>query len=480
MTVADLFARLSLKVDRGSFTAADRLIGGVKKALVGLATIQTARFFAGMVQETVDLASRFVDLSAQIGVGVEALQQLSYAAEQSGATGEELATGLKTLSRTMFDARTGAKDQAEIFRALGVSIKGAGGGMRSADDVLADLADSFASMKDGPTKTALAMKLFGRSGATMIPLLNQGRRGLSALRQEFVALGGQIDGQTAAALEELGDKQAKLRVAWQGMKNQLAITLLPMLQSAADRVIEWVKANKDLIRQKLQEWVARAVEVAKQLWSAFQQLVQVARDLWPTVQAIVGVIQSMIEAVGGGANAVKILLGVWLAFKTAGIALSIAGVVTQLFQMATAAKAAAVAAGGLKGIGSMLGKAGLVGAAGAAGYAVGSFLDDKLGISDKLLGVGDFRDPVHERDKARRRRLKQLGQLGGTIAPEAAEVPTYREGAAGARGASIGPTTVNVTVPPHLATKEAGNFIGRAIREYHERMLRDAAAGVGE
>ena len=45
--------------------------------------------------------------------------------------------------------------------------------------VMMQVADAFKKMPDGAEKAGLAMKLFGKSGADLIPLLNEGADGLT-------------------------------------------------------------------------------------------------------------------------------------------------------------------------------------------------------------------------------------------------------------------------------------------------------------
>ena len=60
------------------------------------------------------------------------------------------------------------------------------------------------TLPDGAEKTALAIELFGKSGADLIPFLNQGREGVGALTAELQDLGVQIggDGQRVAAMPD--------------------------------------------------------------------------------------------------------------------------------------------------------------------------------------------------------------------------------------------------------------------------------------
>src|SRR5207237_10783621 len=56
------------------------------------------------------------------------------------------------------------------FQQLGVSIYESNGQLRGESDVMMQVADAFKKMPDGAEKAGLAMKLFGKSGADLIPL----------------------------------------------------------------------------------------------------------------------------------------------------------------------------------------------------------------------------------------------------------------------------------------------------------------------
>lgn len=88
-----------------------------------------------------------------------------------GVAGVGLGEGHGELATAMV-AAGGSKEQIEVFSRLGVSVTDAAGQLRPTEDVLLDLADAFAAMPDGAEKSALAVKLFGKSGVELI--LNQG------------------------------------------------------------------------------------------------------------------------------------------------------------------------------------------------------------------------------------------------------------------------------------------------------------------
>ena len=304
MQVADLFARLSLKVDKNSFTAADRLLGAAKAAVTGLIAIKTVTWFTGVVQSTLDLAGKVHGLAQQTGIAIEPLQQLGFAADQSGSSMDELAGAAKKFALLINAANKGGEEQLKVLKSLGPGVMGALKAGRPFEDVLGEIADRFKSMPDGTAKTALAMKVFGKSGAALIPLLNEGKDGIAALREEFVALGAQMDSETIAQMEALGDQQDKLKVAWQGIKNQIAIALLPAMQSAATRALEWAKANRELIASKVREYALRLVEVLQRL-AAFMPMV------WAGVKKIASALSWFIEH----PELVKTLIKMVIAFK---------------------------------------------------------------------------------------------------------------------------------------------------------------------
>jgi ribosomal protein L12E/L44/L45/RPP1/RPP2 len=150
-----------------------------------------------------DTADNLSKLSQKTGISVESLSLLKPIAEQSGVSLEGLAKGMQKLATAMVEAAGGSKEQVETFSRLGVSVKDAAGQLRPTEDVLLDLADAFAAMPDGAEKSALAVKLFGKSGVELIPVPQPGTRRHRELKQKFKELGLEISGDTARGRREI-------------------------------------------------------------------------------------------------------------------------------------------------------------------------------------------------------------------------------------------------------------------------------------
>lgn len=213
----------------------------INRVLASLGAALSAGALAAFVKSAVNAADELNKLSQRTGIAVETLSLLKPAAQLSGVALQEFTNGLERLSVSMLNAARGSKEQADAFAALGVSVTDASGQLRSTEEVLLDIADAFAAMPDGSAKAALAIKIFGRSGAELIPFLNQGRAGIRALTDEMQALGAQIGGDTAAQAEAFNDALLKLRVAVNSIGPRIIEAFLPVMTALANSLVESAK-----------------------------------------------------------------------------------------------------------------------------------------------------------------------------------------------------------------------------------------------
>lgn len=219
-------ARLKTDMDRATSVVSkatrdiDRAIAGVKNSFAALGVGSSAAAFGSWIKGAIDAADEIGKLAQRTGISTEALSGLKYAADLSGVTLEELSGGIRKLNKAIAD-----NDPA--LQRMGVTAT-------NAEDALAQLADRFAAMEDGPQKAAMAVDIFGKSGDKMIPLLNQGSAGIAKLTEEASRLGLVISKDTARAAEEFNDNLTRLKASADGAAVQIGNSLLPML----NRIIE--------------------------------------------------------------------------------------------------------------------------------------------------------------------------------------------------------------------------------------------------
>ena len=201
----------------------------VKGLLAGLGVSLSVAGFATMIKSAIDAADHLNKLSQKIGISVEALSTLRFAAQLSDVSLETLQKGIKGLSQNIAEANTGVGDGAQVFDALRISVKNADGSMKSTEAVLLQVADVFANLEDGAVKTALAVKLFGKSGMDMIPFLNQGAAGINQLTAEAERLGLKLTTETARSAEAFNDNLTALKASSSALGITLARDFLPEL-----------------------------------------------------------------------------------------------------------------------------------------------------------------------------------------------------------------------------------------------------------
>ena len=147
----------------------------------------------------------------------------------TGSDLEGLAGTIPKFSKAIADAADEGSEAAKIFKALGIEVRDQTGALRSYQDVLPEVADRFKDLDNVTTETALAMQLFGKSGADLLEFLNRGSQGLDNMGDELARLGGVIDSETAAAAAGFKDELDKLQIATEGLGLLMAGQLAPAL-----------------------------------------------------------------------------------------------------------------------------------------------------------------------------------------------------------------------------------------------------------
>ncbi len=188
----------------------------------------------GFTKAVIDSADEVARVSQIVGLSAESYSALQYAAQQAGVESATLQTSLTKLSKTMVEASDGTGDAADAFKALGISVKESDGSLKASDTLLEDVAAAFAQYADGATKVAAAQAIFGKSGAELIPLLNEGRSGIEALKEEAAKLGLVISSEAAASADQFNDTLDRLKGAVAGAAQQSVSTLLPALTRIAE------------------------------------------------------------------------------------------------------------------------------------------------------------------------------------------------------------------------------------------------------
>lgn len=258
----------------------DRAFSGIRNSIAGLGVGLSAGGFAAFVKTGIDAADSLGKLSQQLGVSTESLSALNFAASLSGASAEELSQAMTKLAKAATDTAAGTGEALGAFKALGVSVKDAAGNLRGTEDLLLELADRFAKIEDGTGKTAIAMRLFGESGARLIPFLNNGRAGLQGLREEAEQLGIVIGGETARKAEAFNDNMQRLAAQSERFRVAMVENLIGPLARVAERMADAARSGGGFLGVLQAPFKLNDIELAeKQLGDLTDRLLTSERRL---------------------------------------------------------------------------------------------------------------------------------------------------------------------------------------------------------
>lgn len=284
-------------------------------AIAGVAITAAATAAAMGVKGTINAFDDLEKTSQRIGVSVEALSALRYAAKLSDVSAETLDKSMGKLAKTVIEAAQGSQTAVFAFRALGINFRDTNGNIKPLSDLLPDLAEKFASMEDGTKKTALAMQIFGRAGASMIPLLNGGRAGLVAATAEAKAFGIVVSGNATKAAEAFNDNLTRLATMSQGAFSQFTANIIPVLARFSELLVESARNSG---------FVYTAANLAT---TAFNAMARVAIVVYDNFDAII-----KIGAVFIGAQIGAAAISFGLAFIKLAAAIRVTGIALAAFE----------------------------------------------------------------------------------------------------------------------------------------------------
>lgn len=181
-------------------------------------------------------------LADQLGASFGFIQVLENAALREGVGVESLGASFTKFLRTLDDARQGGKNAAEAFRDLGVSAED----VRSSnpEQLFTQAAQSISKIDDPARRAAVAVALFGKSGADLLPVFRQ----IGAAAADIERIGGAITDQQRSDLDAFGDAMDRLGVASTGLRRQVFANFAGIGKAVADNTAETIGSLNQFLK----------------------------------------------------------------------------------------------------------------------------------------------------------------------------------------------------------------------------------------
>ncbi len=282
-----------------------------------------------------------VQLSRETGETISSIQELGYAASQNGSSLDSVMSSIKELTKRSGEfARTGGGPAAEAMLQLGLNVRDSNGDVKKSSDLMMELRGSLKNF-DSAQQADILDKL--GIDPSMIQLLNQSASSIDSLREKARSL-GTITKEQGDAAASLNDSYTTLRFGLQGLQNQIAVGMAPVIQGATNDFIDFLSANKDLIKNGIKSLgiaiveisafmnrmlpVAAAAAAAFVVWKvatlglagAFSLLFSPVTLITAAIVGVALVIDDLIVAFRGGSSVIKDFILDWTGFDiTAGL-----------------------------------------------------------------------------------------------------------------------------------------------------------------
>jgi hypothetical protein len=255
--VKDLFAKLVV-------------IGGiVAAAVLGLKSL-------------VDEFANLGNTAKRVGVTVDFLAAMRFAATKTGASVEQLDTGMEAFVQNLGQARAGTGRMAKFLGLVSPALLTQLKATESNEEAFKLLADAMAKVQDPAKRLALAQKTVG--DAALAPLLARGSQGLLELQGTYVALAGSQE-EAAASAGDAEESLKDLGAATDGIKGALVQGLAPALKQIVEDIKQWLVGHREDVKQ----W---AEDFGKKLPDAVRTIASV---IGSTVSTVAGIV----DAIGG-------------------------------------------------------------------------------------------------------------------------------------------------------------------------------------
>lgn len=190
------------------------------------------------------------DLSQQLGISAEAIQEWQYVALQSGVDSDVFVKALVKVRAAMLDMETGKTNAAaEAIGKLGLKMEN----FSNQEEMFSAVLQKLGEMEDQTLQAAYANEIFGDKIATqMLPYLQAGTEDLQKFKDEFAAMPS-LSAEQAAALAELDDTYNRLSQTLQLSTAQLGLAFAPV----TERIVELIEEKFVPAIESLASWFSQ-------------------------------------------------------------------------------------------------------------------------------------------------------------------------------------------------------------------------------
>jgi len=209
---------------------------GVRALGSAFASVQNQ--ISGLVTSANASINQLDDFAQRTGIGVEALQGYSLAANLAGVDTEQFGTAVQRLAVSIGKAAPGdALDKS--LRAINLSV----GELRalSPEQQFAAIGNAISTLPTVADRAAAAVEVFGKQGAALAPLFRAGAASIEELQARAERLGVIVDETQVNNVTSMNDAFDLVAATVQGITGQVLGNLAPAVTDVTNQFLKFVE-----------------------------------------------------------------------------------------------------------------------------------------------------------------------------------------------------------------------------------------------
>lgn len=274
-------------------------VGGASALIVGSAT------------STAKAGDKIAKTADRLGIGVEAYQELAFAADRSGISNDKFATSMEAFTKRLGEAKDGSGEAADAIKTLGLNANELAA--MDTQDALGAIADKMKEIGDPALQNALTADLFSRGGQEMLNLLRNGSEEMRALAEEGRNVGAVLSEDTVRGGEDFQDKLTDFQSVVVGLKNTIGAELMPVVGDAMEQFSTFMVENRDQVKEFAKDFADGVERIVPKIGDLLENMGSFASGVGDIVKPIGRAAKKISDLVGGVDNAGAIIGGLFAA-----------------------------------------------------------------------------------------------------------------------------------------------------------------------
>lgn len=227
-------------VDRG-FAGIRRQVSGLRSGLMSMRGLLAGAAVGGLIaagRASLQYADNLAKQADATGLAVETLSALEYQASQTGASQQQLASGMSTFARGMGQLQSGTGRLRTFLMQYDRDLYEHLRTVNSQEEAVRLVSDAMANAETPARRAALAAAAFGGAGERLVLTFGGGRSEIERYREEAERLGLVMSEQGARGAERLNDRIDQL-------SRQLRMQFTTAVVNSAEEIESFVNMIAD-------------------------------------------------------------------------------------------------------------------------------------------------------------------------------------------------------------------------------------------